>query len=148
LAIWLLALLLPITCVLSTQMGHVSSFKISEFQDLSNVIRTFQSNGFWPLQSHFEDLEVHWDSLPKWELTWECGGSFPHPFPHSREHEMWLSGFTLTLNFANPCLGHEPKAKVVTNEFLCLKMFLCMYCLQHYMCVCKLYLMALKVMRT
>ncbi len=47
-AIWLLALLLPITCVLSTQMGHVSSFKISEFQDLSNVIRTFQSNGFWP----------------------------------------------------------------------------------------------------
>jgi hypothetical protein len=26
--------------------------------------------------------------LPKWELTWECGGSFPHTLPHSQEHEM------------------------------------------------------------
>jgi hypothetical protein len=26
--------------------------------------------------------------LPKWELTWECGGSFLHILPHSQEHEM------------------------------------------------------------
>jgi hypothetical protein len=29
--------------------------------------------------------------LPKWEFTWECGGSFLHILPHSREDEMWLS---------------------------------------------------------
>ncbi len=28
--------------------------------------------------------------LPKWELIWECGGSFPHILSHSREHDMWL----------------------------------------------------------
>jgi hypothetical protein len=26
--------------------------------------------------------------LSKWELTWECAGSFPHTLLHSREHEM------------------------------------------------------------
>jgi len=26
--------------------------------------------------------------LPKWELTWECVGSFPHTFLHSQKHEM------------------------------------------------------------
>jgi len=28
--------------------------------------------------------------LPKWELIWECGASFPHTFLHSWEHEMWF----------------------------------------------------------
>ncbi len=31
--------------------------------------------------------------LPKWELTWECEGSFLHTLLHFREHEMWLLGF-------------------------------------------------------
>jgi hypothetical protein len=28
--------------------------------------------------------------LPKWELTRECGGSFPHTFLNCWEHAMWL----------------------------------------------------------
>jgi len=36
--------------------------------------------------------------LPRWELTWECGGSFPHTLSHSHEHEIWLPGFTLGLH--------------------------------------------------
>jgi hypothetical protein len=39
---------------------------------------------------------------PKWELTWECGGSFFHTLLHSQEHEMWLPGFTLGLHFCKP----------------------------------------------
>jgi hypothetical protein len=52
--------------------------------------------------------------LPKWELTWKCGGSFPHILLHSREHEMWFLGSLLAHTFTSPWLGHEPKAKVVT----------------------------------
>jgi len=33
--------------------------------------------------------------FPKWELTWECEGSFPHTLLHYWEHEMWLPGFPL-----------------------------------------------------
>jgi hypothetical protein len=51
---------------------------------------------------------------PKWELTWECGGSFPHTLLHSREHEMPLSSSLLAYTFASPCLGREPKVRVVT----------------------------------
>jgi hypothetical protein len=48
--------------------------------------------------------------LPKWELTWECGGSFLHILPHSREHDMWLPGFNLGPHLRKPL----PKARVVT----------------------------------
>jgi hypothetical protein len=48
--------------------------------------------------------------LPKWELTWECGGSFPHILPHSWEHEMWLPGFNLGPHLCKPL----PKARVAT----------------------------------
>ncbi len=40
--------------------------------------------------------------FPKRELTWECGGSFPHTLPHSREHEIWLSSFTFGLHLHKP----------------------------------------------
>ncbi len=36
--------------------------------------------------------------LPKWELTWECVGSFPPTFLNFQEHEMWLLGFTFGLH--------------------------------------------------
>jgi hypothetical protein len=52
--------------------------------------------------------------LPKWELTWECGGSFPHIFLHSWEHEMWLPSSLLARTFANLYLGRKPKARVAT----------------------------------
>jgi hypothetical protein len=47
--------------------------------------------------------------LPKWKLLWECEGSFPHTFFHS-----WAS--LLACNLVSPCLGCEPKARVVTNK--------------------------------
>jgi hypothetical protein len=40
--------------------------------------------------------------LPKWEPTWECVSSFPHTFLHSRKHEMWFLGFTLTSHLCKP----------------------------------------------
>jgi hypothetical protein len=51
--------------------------------------------------------------LPKWKPIWECVGSFLHILLHS-----WGSikcdfrASLLTRTFANPCFGHEPKAKV------------------------------------
>jgi hypothetical protein len=34
---------------------------------------------------------------------------------------VWLSGYTLGPHLSMPCLGHEPKAKVVTHEILFLQ---------------------------
>jgi hypothetical protein len=53
--------------------------------------------------------------LPKWELIWECGGSFPHILLHSQEHEMWFPSSLLAYTFANPYLGRKPKAKITTS---------------------------------
>jgi hypothetical protein len=44
-------------------------------------------------------------------------GSFPHILLHSRKHEMWLPSSFLAHTFANPCLGREPKARVMTSKF-------------------------------
>jgi hypothetical protein len=53
----------------------------------------------------FENLGIHQDlQLPKWEFAWECGSSFPHTLPHSWEHEMWLSNFTLGPHLCKPLL--------------------------------------------
>jgi len=79
-----MALLLAITCVLITQMGHANPFQTFNFQELSNNIRIISIQ--WVLTlviglCRFESpLGVQ---LPKWELTWEGGGSFPHTLPHS-----------------------------------------------------------------
>jgi len=40
--------------------------------------------------------------LPKCELIWECGGSFPHTLPHSQEYEMWLPAFTFGPHLRKP----------------------------------------------
>jgi len=42
--------------------------------------------------------------LPKWKLPWECEGSFPHTFVHSREHDVWLLGFPLSPQPCKPLL--------------------------------------------
>jgi hypothetical protein len=44
-----------------------------------------------------------------------CEGSFLHTFSHSREYVMRLSTSLLAHNLVNPCLGREPKARVVTH---------------------------------
>ncbi len=43
-------------------------------------------------------------------------GFIPSHSLHSREHVMWLSGSLFARNLASPCLGREPKARVVTDE--------------------------------
>ncbi len=63
--------------------------------------------------------------LPKWELTWECGGSFPHTLPHSHilPHSHTPENMKsdsraslLVCTFASPCLGHEPKARIAITS--------------------------------
>jgi hypothetical protein len=53
--------------------------------------------------------------LPKWELTWECEGSFPHTFftPGSMRCDFWASLLAHTL--ASPCLSRKPNARVMTS---------------------------------
>ncbi len=50
-------------------------------------------------------------ALLKWKLLWECEGSFPHTFFHSRAS-------LLARNLASLCFGHEPKARVATRNIL------------------------------
>jgi hypothetical protein len=75
------------------------------------------TNGFWPLQFPFEDLEVHWNSNSQnksslgsvkiHSLTFFCT-------PGSTRCDSQAS--LLVHHLANPCLGHEPKARVATQN--------------------------------
>ncbi len=95
LPIWLPTLLLAITYVFSTQMGHASPFYTFAFQELSNDIRKFLIQWFltpaialWKFRF---PLGLHWDSdSQSGSSLGSCGGSFPHILLHSWEHEMWL----------------------------------------------------------
>jgi hypothetical protein len=42
------------------------------------------------------------------------GVRVPHTLSHSQEYVVWLPVSFLARNLANPCLGHEPKARVTT----------------------------------
>jgi len=83
LVVWLPALLLAITCVLDLWMSNASPFKTSMFQELSNDIKNVTSNSVLTPQIALWSFEsppgLH---LPKWELSWECEGSFPHTPSH------------------------------------------------------------------
>jgi hypothetical protein len=52
--------------------------------------------------------------LPKWELPWECEGSFSHTLLHSWEYKMCFPGLSLASPLASPCFGRKPKVKVAT----------------------------------
>ncbi len=60
----------------------------------------FNPMGFGPFQESIRSPSGL--QLPKWELTRECEGSFPHTLLHSREHEMWLPGFPLGSHLCKP----------------------------------------------
>ncbi len=49
--------------------------------------------------------------LSKWKLPWECEGSFPHTFLHSRAS-------LLACNLASLCFGREPKVRVATTSMI------------------------------
>jgi len=78
---------------------HSKSFPIIE--------GTIQSNGFWPLQLLFENLEIHQDSNSQSGSS--LGGVGVHSLTLS--HISWASLLARTL--ASPCFGYEPKARVV-----------------------------------
>jgi hypothetical protein len=81
-------------------------------KNISMIYQTIQSNDFWPLQSPFENLKVHWNSnsqsgssfgsvgVHSLALSYTFGSmkcdsrvSLPHTLLHSWQHEMWLPGF-------------------------------------------------------
>ncbi len=64
----------------------------------------------------FENLGVHWDSNSQsGSSLWECEGSFLtlSYTPESMRCDSQASFFVH--NLASPCIGREPKARVVTN---------------------------------
>jgi hypothetical protein len=81
------------------------------FQELSNDRKNATSHWILTPQialwSFGSPPELH---LPKWELPWECEGSLPHTFLHSRDHVIWLAGFLLAPHPCNPfALVANPK---------------------------------------
>ncbi len=56
--------------------------------------------------------------FPKWEFTWECGGSFPHTLLHSREHEMLLMCFTLGPNLCKPLPWSRAQGEGCDNKWM------------------------------
>jgi hypothetical protein len=55
--------------------------------------------------------------FPKWEFTWECGGSIPHTIPYShipRNMKCDSQASFLARTFASLCLSREPKGRVTT----------------------------------
>jgi hypothetical protein len=101
-------LLLAITCVLSTQMGHTSPFYASTSQEISNFIRNFSIQWVLTLEITLWKFRSPLGlQLPKGEPTWECVSSFPHTFVHPQEHEMWFSSFTFRPHICKPLLWSQ-----------------------------------------
>jgi len=99
-------------------MGHVSPFQPFKFQDLFSDIKN--SSIQWVLIPEI----IFWRfkspsrlQLPKWELTWECEGSFPHTLLHSPTlpgawnvtHGLpsWLAPLQAFALVASPRLGFQ-----------------------------------------
>ncbi len=62
----------------------------------------FNPMGFDPCNHSIKIRNPPGLQLPKWELTWECEGSFPHTLLHCWEHEMWFLGFLLGPHLYKP----------------------------------------------
>jgi hypothetical protein len=123
LPIWLLTLLLTITCVSGVQMGHASPFQTSTFQNIFNDITNASIQWILtPTISLSKFKSPPGLQLPKWEFPWECEGSFPHTLLHSWEHEMWpgLPSWPALLQalalVANPRLGLWQKTIVYKKQ--------------------------------
>jgi hypothetical protein len=101
--------------------GH---FRYLRFKTFLMTPRTSQCEVFFPFLSSFEHsgvpedsqpptfpsvgLHPHtwpkWgcDTLPKWELPWECEGSFFHILLHSQEYKMHLPNLFLVSPSCKP----------------------------------------------
>jgi hypothetical protein len=117
LTFWFPILLLAITCVLSTQMGHAIWFYTFTFQDLSNDIRNFFIQWVLTLAITFWKFKNPWRlQLLKWDIIWECGvHSLTLSYTlRNMKCDSWTS--LLVRTFESPYFGHEPKARVVISE--------------------------------
>ncbi len=101
--------------VMRTHFSHLFS------KSFPMIWRTPQSIEFWPLQFLSENLGVHQDS--KSQSGSSLGSVKVHSLtlsynPESMRCDSWAS--LLAHNLASPCLGCEPKAKVViiVNYFM------------------------------
>jgi hypothetical protein len=61
-----------------------------------------------------------WESIetptPKMKVHLGVWGSYPHTLLHFWEHECDSWALFLARTFASPCLGYEPKARVMTRN--------------------------------
>ncbi len=116
LPIWLLAFLLAITCVLSTQINHVNHFRHISLKNFPMVLFFFQSNEFWPLNLLFENSEVRKDSNSQsgslFGSVWVLSLTFSYTLG-SMKCDSWAS--ILARIFASLCFGCKPKAKVMIS---------------------------------
>jgi hypothetical protein len=127
LAIWLPTFFFAITYILGVQMGHVSPFQTSKFQELSNDIRNFSIQWVLTLQSPSKDSRVHRNSNSQNGSL--LGSVRVHSFTLSFTPENMRcdsQASLLACNLVSPCFGREPKVRVVTLRVI-LEFFL--YCL-------------------
>jgi hypothetical protein len=89
-------------------MAHARPFWTSTLQDLFNDIKKSSRRGVLTPAIALWRFGVQ---LPTWEFTWECEGSLPHPFLHSREYVMWLLGFLLACTLATPLPWSRAQSK-------------------------------------
>ncbi len=113
----LLPLLLPITCILITQMGHENSFYTFTFQYISSDIRDFSIQWVLTLAIALWDLGVHWDSNSQNGSSLGSVEFHSLTLSHtSGSMECDSHASFLAFTFVSPCLGREPKVKVATNS--------------------------------
>ncbi len=98
-------------CVMQTHFRHLS------LKRFSMIYGTLQSNGFWPLQSLFEDSQVHWDSNSQSATPFGSVGIHSFTCSHTPKSMKCDSQASLLAHtFVNLCLCSEPKARVATKD--------------------------------
>ncbi len=115
--IWFQAFFWAITCVSDVQMNNASPFQISMFQELFNDMRNSSRH---LVLTHVIAL-WRFKSPPGFHLSsGSCLGSVKvHSLtfsytPENMRCDSWASSWLATLQPF--CLGHKPKAKVVTSS--------------------------------
>ncbi len=97
----------------------------------------FQSNGFGPLQSFFENLGVHWDSNSQSGSSLESVEVHSLTLSHTpRSMKCDTRASLLAYTFASPCIGCKLKAKVATQmmhaHLMVLPILSCPFSLCHF----------------
>jgi hypothetical protein len=105
---WLLTVEIQIdNLTFSLSFGHNLCFKYPN-GSYEPILDIYVPRAFQWYKKLFNPMSFdpcnHLLKIPKWELTWECGGSFPHTLLHSRAHS-WLAPLQALALVMNPRLG-------------------------------------------